>query len=94
MNENPLFRGLCPQTFMGIRVAPTSLVQPVPKIQISPKFEWCTHEFRADYNSWLLERFGTVGVAYFFDPRMLGMTGDRTLFMNPKHVAMLKNFAE
>jgi len=29
-----------------------------PKISISPDFKWCSDEFRAKHNAWLLERFG------------------------------------
>jgi hypothetical protein len=30
-----------------------------PKLQLSPDFKWCTPEFRAETDRWLLERFGT-----------------------------------
>lgn len=72
-----------PETFMGIRVIPSHFVQPVPKIQLSPDFEWCTPEFRAETNRWFLERFGTKEVAYMVNGNFL---------MNPKQIAMLKNF--
>lgn len=62
MNDNNLFRGL----FGGVRVIESPLISPVPKIQISPQFQWCTPEFRAEYDKWLLDRFGTKQVAYMF----------------------------
>jgi hypothetical protein len=80
-----LFRDELP-TFMGIKVLPSHLVQPVPKIQLSPRFEWCTPSFRSEYNAWLLGRFGTREVAFMFS----GPFGEG-IFMNPKQIAMLKN---
>lgn len=41
-----------------------------PVLQMHPDCDpqglWCTQEFRASVNQWLLERFGTQPVSYFF----------------------------
>lgn len=80
-------------TFFGIKVVESPHVQPVPVLQLSPTFEWCTPEFRAKTNAWLLERFGTMEVAYFFNPRALGLAGSPGVLLNPKQVAMLKQYS-
>jgi hypothetical protein len=80
-------------TFFGIKILPSEHVQPVPVLQLHPDFPWCTPEFRAKTNAWLLERFGTMEVAYMFDPRALGLAGSPGFLMNPKHVAMLKMYS-
>lgn len=36
----------------------------VPVLQLHPDFEWCSDEFRAQMNAWLLQRFGTQMVAW------------------------------
>lgn len=51
-------------TILGMKVTTSALVRPVPVLQISPGFDACTDEFRAEMNHWLLEMFGTKDVAY------------------------------
>lgn len=56
-------------TFGGIKVVRSHLIpDESPVIQMHPSCDplWCTPEFRAKTNAWLLERFGTQPVAYFF----------------------------
>ncbi len=48
----------------GMRVVVSPLITPVPKIQIRADFKWCSDEFRANFNQWLLDEFGTKEVAY------------------------------
>lgn len=43
---------------LPVHVHPLADSLAAPKIQISPKFEWCTDEYRAKHNKWLLDRFG------------------------------------
>lgn len=79
-------------TFMGFRVLESSLVMPVPKIQVRD-IKWkdgtsiLSQESLAKHNRWWLERFGTKEVAYMFS----GPFGNG-VFMSPKNAAMLKNF--
>ncbi|MEN6540851.1 MAG: hypothetical protein ABFC67_14685 [Mizugakiibacter sp.] len=65
---------------MKIVVSP--LIKPVPVLQIDPHFKWCTDEYRAKHNAWLLERFGTKEVAFV-------LNGD-TIAVSPQHAAMLR----
>ena len=71
------------QFLSGIRVIESPLVQPVPKIQLSHDFNACSPEFKATFNRWLLDRFGTKEVVF--------VTSD-AIFMSPKHAAMLRSF--
>jgi hypothetical protein len=68
--------------FGGIPVVENRHIQPVPVLQLSPNFKWCSEEFRAETNAWLLDLFGTKEVAY--------LVHGFGLVMHPKHVAMLK----
>lgn len=42
----------------GMRIVVSPLLGPRPVLQIDPNFKWCTDEYRAKHNAWLLERFG------------------------------------
>jgi hypothetical protein len=58
-------------TFGGFKVIRSHLIpDESPVIQMHPNCDpqglWCTPELRAKTNAWLLERFGTQPVAYFF----------------------------
>lgn len=89
MNENNLFGQ---SLFGGLRIVESPLIGPVPKIQISPRFQWCTEEFRAEQNAWWLARFGTKQVAYMFNGNL------RDIFVGPgsmeaiKRAVKLENF--
>lgn len=65
----------------GMPVYESPLIRSVPKIQLSPGFKYCTPEFRAEMNQWLLEQFGTKHVAYAFDGR---------LALSPEQMRLLK----
>ena len=77
-------------TLLGLNIIESPHVQPVPVLQLRPQFVWCSDEFRAEMNAWLLEMFGTKEVMYVFDGRALGLNSSG-IFMNPKHIAMIKN---
>lgn len=58
-------------TFGGFKVIKHHLIpDEAPVLQMHPNCDpqglWCTPEFRASVNKWLLDRFGTQPVAYFF----------------------------
>jgi hypothetical protein len=60
-----------PQTFMGLKIIKNHFIpDEAPVLQMHPTCDpqglWCTSEFRARTNAWLLDRFGTQPVAYFF----------------------------
>lgn len=50
----------------GLDVRTSTLVEPVPKIQLSCDFN-CSDKVREDMNAWLLDMFGTKEVAYMFN---------------------------
>lgn len=62
----------------GMKIIQSQFIEPEPVLQLDPKFEWCTPEFRAKTNAWLRERFGVRDVAYI-------MGGN--VFMNPRMAA-------
>jgi hypothetical protein len=73
-----------PPTFAGMRIHETP---DVPVLQISPDFPYVSDKFRAEWNRWALERFGTrnivpEGTAYMFCNRLV---------MNPRSVVHLFN---
>lgn len=74
-------------TLFGIPVIVHPAIKPVPAIQIDPDFKWCSDEFRAKHNAWLLERFGTVR-------QMLMMTdpssGQQIVVMSPEEFKALR----
>lgn len=45
------------ETLYGVRVHVSPLARR-PVLQLSPDFEWCSPEFRAKQNAWLLQMFG------------------------------------
>ena len=49
---------------MGMKVATSNLIRPVPVLQLSYNFTACTDTLKAEMNRWLLEMFGTREVAY------------------------------
>lgn len=61
-------------TLFGMNVMTSALIKPVPVLQISPGFGFCTEAFRTEMNSWLLKTFGTKEVAY--------VIGGNTLVLN------------
>lgn len=88
-----LLRGSGPSMFMGMKIFQSPLVQPVPAIQVrdiklKDGTSILSERFRAETNAWLLDRFGTREVAYMIGG---GPMGDG-IVMNPKHIAVLKNF--
>jgi hypothetical protein len=61
--------GLGEHTFGGFKLIRSAMIpDEAPVLQMHPNCDplWCTPEFRAKTNAWLLERFGTQPVAYFF----------------------------
>lgn len=44
----------------GTRVIISPMLRPVPVLQTSPGFRWCSDTARAKHNAWLLARFGTT----------------------------------
>jgi hypothetical protein len=82
----------------GMRIVESPHIVPVPKIQVSPSFKWCSEECRREMNAFLLDTFGTKEVAYIIDSSYLSPLGFPgrgmdTLVVNPKHVAMLRGLA-
>lgn len=81
-------------SFMGMKVITSPLVpSELPVITFDPlrKCSWADEDYRAEMNSWLLTRFGTQQVAFFFNTRaLLGSGGFDGLALNPRHAAMLK----
>ena len=71
------------EILMGMKVVVSPYIKPVPVLQIAHDFIWCSDEFRAKYNAWLLERFGTFEPTY--------MIGRDTIAMSPRTSAMLQN---
>lgn len=69
-------------TFGGFKLIRSSLIpDEAPVIQMhhtcDPQGLWCTPEFRTRTNAWLLERFGTQPVAYFFTKEQAIAMSDR-----------------
>lgn len=86
-----LFKNDLP-TLMGLHVVEVPWLGPVPAIEIrdiklKDGTPLLSPEFRARENRWWLVRFGTRDVAYFFNGPM-----GRTVAINPKQSATLKNF--
>ena len=54
----------------GVRHIPTPPIRR-PALKISEDFAHCSPEFRAQWNAWALERFGTVEVCYLMDTSVL-----------------------
>lgn len=79
MLNNPTF------TFAGIQIHESPHITPVPVIKTRPDFEWCSEEFRAKHDAWLLERFGTYDPAYVVN---------REIFMSPRSAAKLRQLVK
>jgi len=45
------------ETLYGVRIRVSPLARR-PVLQLSPDFKWCSPEFRAKQNEWLLQMFG------------------------------------
>lgn len=71
------------KTLFGLNVVVSPLVQPVPKVQLSPDFDACSPHVKSEMNAWLLDRFGTREVCY--------VIGGGTLVLSPRHMATLSN---
>lgn len=76
-------------TFAGFKVIKHHLIpDEAPVLQMHPNCDaqglWCTPEFRAKTNAWLLERFGTQPVAYFF-------TKEQALMMSHRMAARIEH---
>jgi hypothetical protein len=76
-------------TFGGFKFIRSHLIpDESPVIQMHPDCDpqglWCTAEFRASVNKWLLDRFGTQPVAYFF-------TKEQALAMSHRMAARIDN---
>jgi len=54
----------------GIKIVPHPLIRPQPRLQLSHDFNAVSPEFKAKFNAWLLERFGTYEPMY-----LIGNTG-------------------
>ena len=68
-------------TFSGFKVVVSPLVQPVPAVQLSHDFNAVSPEFKAEFNAWLLERFGWKDVFYIVNG---------ALIVNPKIEAAIR----
>lgn len=55
----------------NLRVIPDNLAPRRPRLKISDDFPYCSAEFRAEWNAWALERFGTEEVCYVMDSSVL-----------------------
>lgn len=77
-------------TLFGMPVFESPLVQPVPKLQMSPSFKWCSDECRRETDAWLLDLFGTKEVLYLIDAGALGIGSGHKILMNPRHAAILR----
>ncbi len=53
---NPLLSSIPPWVHMGMEVFEEP--PPPPTVQLSKDFKWCSDDFRAQTNVWLVERFG------------------------------------
>jgi hypothetical protein len=62
------------------------LPEKMPVLELSYNVS-VSDEFRAEFNSWLLEMFGKKSVAYIVDMSMLG--GKKIIVMNPSNIARL-----
>ena len=83
-------------TFLGLKIKTHPLLpSELPTITFDPqhKCTWATPEYRASMDAWLLRRFGVKNVAFMFNPRAVGIDMDGGLFINPKHVAVLRDFS-
>ena len=69
-------------TLFGMNVMTSTLVKPVPVLQLSSDFTACTEQFKYEMNQWLLDMFGTKDVMYVID--------NNTLVMNNKMLDKLK----
>ncbi len=69
-------------TLFGMNVMTSSLVRPVPVLQLAPDFTACTEDFRQEMNNWLLDMFGTREVFY--------VIGKDTMVMNHAMLAKIK----
>lgn len=69
---------------MQIIVSP--LIKPVPVLQVSPDFQFCSDEFRRDMNAWLLEIFGEKEVCFLIN-------GGSAVLVSPKQFATLRGAA-
>lgn len=43
----------------GMKVVVNDHLTTQPKLQLSPGFNACSHQFKQEMNAWLLEKFGT-----------------------------------
>jgi hypothetical protein len=57
--------------FFGYTVHEMPIAPRRPVLQISPEFEHCSPEFRAVWNAWALDRFGTEEVCYLVNSRAM-----------------------
>jgi len=51
----------------GMKVVVSDYLQPVPRIELSTEFKWCSEGFREKQNQWLLKMFGAKDVAYMMN---------------------------
>lgn len=70
-------------TFLGIKIIESAMVEPVQTLRLRDDFEWMTDKGRAEMNQWLLEMFGKKEVMYF-------LPGMDAAIMSPKNLAMLR----
>lgn len=78
---------------LGMKVVPTpqGFSTRRPNVQITPSFPYVSDKFRAEWNAWALERFGSHEVAFMIDLRAaFGPAAGRAVVMNPHAIAMLK----
>lgn len=74
-----------PGSIMGMNVIEA---RERPVLQVSPHFQWCSDEARAEMNAYLLAMFGTRsivpdGVAYVFGSNIV---------MSPRSIVKISNF--
>ena len=67
---------------LGMKVIESSLIRPVPKLQLSNNFTACSDEMKQSMNAWLKDMFGTYTPMYFI--------GNNSVVMSPKHAAMIR----
>ena len=81
-----MYPGSYPGSIYGM---PVYEIQPKyePVLQLSEDFKWCTDEFRAKQNAYLLKVFGTRDISIV--PKNQVFMFRNSIIMRPEHTAML-----
>lgn len=61
--------------YKGMEIVVSSLIKPVPKLQLSHDFNACSDEMKHSMNRWLLEKFGTKEVCYMTGGKIIMSQG-------------------